>query len=89
MFVPPCEVTPDRLAGFELIYLSGITLAVLDPAARADLRHFLAAHRARGGSVAFDSNYRPRLWPDVATARDEMAALWRLRQWSWHRGGRR
>ena len=78
LFLPPCEVTPGRLAGFELVYLSGITLAVLEPAARAELRAFLAAHRARGGAVAFDSNYRPRLWRDAATARDAMAAFWRL-----------
>lgn len=78
LFLPPCAVTPNRLAGFGLIYLSGITLAVLDPVARTDLRGFLAAHRARGGSVAFDSNYRPRLWRDAATAQGEMAALWRL-----------
>lgn len=78
LFVAPCEVTPESLAGFGLIYLSGITLAVMTPEARADLREFLAAHRARGGSVSFDSNYRPRLWPDAETARAEMAALWRL-----------
>jgi 2-dehydro-3-deoxygluconokinase len=78
LFAPPCVVTPDRLAGFSLVYLSGITLAVIAPAARAELRAFLAAHRARGGAVAFDSNYRPRLWPDADTARAEIAALWRL-----------
>lgn len=78
LFVTPCDVTPERLAGFGLIYLSGITLAVMAPDARADLRAFLDAHRARGGLVAFDSNYRPRLWPDPETARAEMAALWRM-----------
>ena len=31
---------------------------------------------ARGGRVAFDSNYRPRLWPDLATARREIGAMW-------------
>ena len=34
--------------------------------------------RARGAMVAFDNNYRPRLWPDAATARaafDEFLAL--------------
>ena len=29
LFQPPAEVTPERLAGFDLIYLSGITLAIL------------------------------------------------------------
>lgn len=75
LFQPPCAITPDRLEGFDLVYLSGITLAVLSASARADLRAFLAGHRARGGRVAFDSNYRPRLWSDVETARREIGAF--------------
>ena len=47
-----------------LVYFSGITLAILDAAARAAL---LAAARPRRGAagslIAFDPNYRPRLWP--------------------------
>lgn len=56
-------------AGFAeaaLIYLSGITLAILDPADRARLLEALAAARAAGSAVAFDPNLRPRLWPDPA-----------------------
>ena len=71
LFLPPATVTPERLAGFDLVYLSGISLAVLAPEARAALRAFLVGFRAEGGRVAFDSNYRPRLWPDAATARRE------------------
>ncbi len=78
LFEPPATVTPERLADFALIYLSGITLAVLSEGARRRLAGFLAEFRARGGRVAFDSNYRPRLWPDAATARAEMAAYWAL-----------
>ena len=78
LFLPPAEVTPERLGRFDLVYLSAITLAVLAPEARAALAAFLAGFRARGGRVAFDSNYRPRLWPDVATARREVAAFWGL-----------
>jgi 2-dehydro-3-deoxygluconokinase len=29
----------------------------------------MQALRARGATVVFDNNYRPRLWPDAATAR--------------------
>ncbi len=76
LFLPPAEVTPERLDGFDLIYLSGITLAILAPAARAALAAFLAGYRSSGGRVAFDSNYRPRLWPDLATARREIGAMW-------------
>lgn len=78
LFLPPAEVTPERLAGFDLIYLSGITLAVLAPEARAALAAFLRTWRQRGGRLAFDSNYRPRLWPDVATARREIATFWAI-----------
>ena len=78
LFLPPCAVTPERLADFDLVYLSAITLAVLAPEARQALAEFLAGYRARGGRVAFDSNYRPRLWPDVATARAEVARFWAL-----------
>jgi 2-dehydro-3-deoxygluconokinase len=76
LFLPPAEVTPERLAGFDLIYLSGITLAVLTPEARATLAAFLPGYRRQGGLVSFDSNYRPRLWSDVATAREAIAAFW-------------
>lgn len=78
LFDPAEAVTFDRLRGFRIIYLSGISLAVLSSRARAGLRAFLAEYRAAGGQVAFDSNYRPRLWPDVETARAEIGALWAM-----------
>ncbi len=51
------------LDGARLAYLSGITLAILPEADRARLLAALAAFRAAGGTVAFDPNLRPRLWP--------------------------
>jgi 2-dehydro-3-deoxygluconokinase len=78
LFLAPATVTPERLAEFDAVYLSGITLAVLAPEARAALAGFLREYRAAGGHVAFDSNYRPRLWPDVGTARREIAGYWAL-----------
>ena len=44
-----------------------------------DRRRFLTwlqGYRARGGTVAFDSNYRPRLWPDIATAQNTVRQAW-------------
>lgn len=76
LFLPPASVTPEALADFDFVYLSGITLAILAPEAREALHAFLAGYRERGGKVVFDSNYRPRLWPGVATARREIAAYW-------------
>lgn len=46
-----------------LVYLSGITLAILDAGARKVLLDAVAQARACGSLVAFDPNYRPRLWP--------------------------
>ncbi|CAN7476588.1 sugar kinase [Mesorhizobium sp. LjNodule214] len=45
-----------------LVYFSGITLAILDDAARKTLLAAVAKARAAGSLVAFDPNYRPRLW---------------------------
>lgn len=52
-----------------LIYVSGITLAILEEAPRRSLLAAIAdAHRA-GARIAFDPNYRPRLWSSADAAR--------------------
>jgi 2-dehydro-3-deoxygluconokinase len=56
-----------------LIYFSGITLAILSAQARQTLLNAVAAERARGCHIAFDPNYRPRLWPDAVAARETIA----------------
>ena len=61
---------------FPVIYLSGITLAILPPAIRTDLIAHLSKLRSAGRQIVFDSNYRPRLWPDAASARAAFAAMW-------------
>ena len=53
---------------FDLYYLSGISLAVLDGQSRARLKQVLTRARERGAKVAYDSNYRPRLWLSKADA---------------------
>jgi 2-dehydro-3-deoxygluconokinase len=53
----------------ELIYFSGITLAILTAEARSTLLKSLEVARGHGSRIAFDPNYRPRLWNDVGTAR--------------------
>ncbi len=65
------------LAGFDIIYYSAITLAILGPAQRAAFFSWVDSYRAAGGKVAFDSNYRPSLWEDVATARRTVEIAWR------------
>ena len=56
-----------------LVYFSGITLAILEASARDTLLAAVAAARAAGSLVAFDPNYRPRLWPDKDAARAAIA----------------
>jgi 2-dehydro-3-deoxygluconokinase len=51
-----------ELAQFDYLYLSGISLAILNAASREKLMVLLAQCRANGCKVIFDNNYRPRLW---------------------------
>lgn len=54
----------------DLIVYSLITLAILPPEAREQLFALCHRVRARGGKVAFDGNYRPRLWARAEEARE-------------------
>lgn len=63
----------QAVAAHDVIYLSGITLAILDAQGR---RNLLAA--LQGQRVILDPNIRPHLWEDAATLRavlSEAAAL--------------
>lgn len=75
--------TPDGpdfsvLEGYDVVYLSGISLAILPEQTRVALMGWLGAFRAKGGRVVYDSNYRPRLWQDKATAQAVNQAMWAL-----------
>ncbi|WP_255449645.1 sugar kinase [Shimia ponticola] len=65
------------LSGLTHVFLSGISLAILPQDNRDRLFAALADFRARGGIVAFDSNYRPHLWNDPELARRETERAWR------------
>ncbi|HEY1092847.1 MAG TPA: sugar kinase [Burkholderiaceae bacterium] len=62
----PLEDAAGRL---DVLYLSGISLAILPPAGRERAFALMQALLERGATVVFDNNYRPRLWPDAAVAR--------------------
>src|SRR5690606_29237086 len=57
------------LEGRALVYFSGITLAILEDDRRQVLIEALATAREAGSLVAFDPNYRARLWPSLDVAR--------------------
>lgn len=56
-----------------LVYFSGITLAILDETARKTLLAAVAKARAAGSLIAFDPNYRPRLWRNREDAQTAVA----------------
>ena len=58
-----------------LIHVSGITLAIIQARGRANLHVALEKARARGATVSFDPNVRPRLWSDDATLREAMLRM--------------
>ncbi|WP_196259890.1 sugar kinase [Pelagibacterium limicola] len=50
------------LDGADVIYFSGITLAILAPQAQAQLLGAIGERRRNGATVCFDPNIRPALW---------------------------
>ena len=62
------------LKDYDALYLSGITLAILPPSVSMALLEYLnqSAH-----ILAFDSNYRPALWPDQNTAKRLIEGFWK------------
>lgn len=78
LFQMPCDVTLSALTKFDLIYFSGISMAILPSDVRSQMIDFIADFRADGGTFAYDSNYRPRLWEDQKTAQAINAQLWQL-----------
>jgi len=61
----------DKLFGADLVYLSGISLAILSPEERHEALSLLEALSGKVGKIAFDPNYRPALW----RSREEAAGM--------------
>ncbi len=55
------------IAECEVVYFSGITVAILSDLARSNLFGALERAKARGQTIAFDPNLRPRLWSNIAS----------------------
>ncbi|ROO31608.1 MULTISPECIES: sugar kinase [unclassified Pseudomonas] len=73
--VRDCFTTPAAapilaaLPDYDVLYFSGVTLAVLGEQGRGKLVETLVEARRRGAQVVFDNNYRPRLWASIEAAR--------------------
>jgi 2-dehydro-3-deoxygluconokinase len=57
-----------------ILYFTGISLAILDASGRERLLSTAARVQAQGGRVVFDNNFRPALW-----ASPDEARLWMVR----------
>lgn len=63
----------DQLSTYDAVYLSGISMAILPNTIRAKLIAWLAQSSVR---LIYDSNYRPKLWESVETARSITTQMW-------------
>lgn len=66
------------IAHHEYLYLSGISLAILDHAACERLFGLLTQYRKGGGKIIFDGNYRPNLWASVSAAQQAYSRMYQI-----------
>lgn len=64
----PAQSLITKLSANQMIYLSGISLAILADDCRETLIEVLTACRKAGVKLAFDNNYRPALWKNTDQA---------------------
>lgn len=69
------EALFQKLKQCDCVYLSGITLAIIGNQSRQNLLLVLEKLRSAGVTIAFDSNYRPRLWRDQQEAQNAMLQI--------------
>jgi len=69
---PESDTLLEALSGYDGIYLSGISLAILTPTSRTRLLARLKELAGSGMSIYFDCNYRPHLW----TSKEEAIELY-------------
>ena len=62
------------LAGADLVYLSGISLAILPDEDQPAAVELLRRLKGRAGLIAIDPNVRPKLWPSLDRAREIIGA---------------
>ena len=60
-FQSPLEQAIERRE-IDVLYISGISLAILAEEAKAVLVTLVEKHHQQGGKVIFDNNFRPQLW---------------------------
>ncbi|MCW8335687.1 sugar kinase [Vibrio paucivorans] len=68
----------QSLTKMDMVFVSGISLAILPDEDRSKLLTLLADLRRQGVEVSFDSNYRPALWPndELRTVKEHYKAMY-------------
>ncbi len=66
---PLFDQVERQILQMDMIYLSGISLAILPQADREILIEMLQLASQKGVKIAFDSNYRPALWDSAEQAK--------------------
>lgn len=59
----------QHLVSMDYLYLSAITLAILDENSRESLWNILEKAKQAGAQIIFDTNYRAALWPNSEAAK--------------------
>lgn len=75
---PLFDMVVDYLKTVDLLYLSGISLAILPEHSKVKLLAALKSIRQAGVKIAIDSNYRPRLWDSQLSAKTWMMKLYSI-----------
>ncbi|OCG36219.1 sugar kinase [Gilliamella sp. Gris1-4] len=65
----------QQIEHYDYVYLSGISIAILDAESILKLLDLLKRVKANGGKVIFDNNFRPRLWSSHDLARSVYADI--------------
>lgn len=68
----------DQIPQAKIIYFSAISLAIMESQARGRLFDIVADLQQKGCLIAFDSNFRPQLWEDLATAQKTISQAWKI-----------
>ena len=63
----------QKVKAADIIYLSGITLAILPPKDCEELLNGLQHRKKKGAQIAFDPNIRPHLWADPSRMRSVLS----------------
>lgn len=66
------EWLDQMVTEYDVIYFSGITMAILSPESRVRLCRALSKAKENGALIAFDTNLRPQLWESSDAMRKGM-----------------